>query len=434
MVYRLVIKNRADNREISAGTIFPLRLENGVTHMTGALLDTVPLADGGTGLFDWMARMRDDNPVWREGDGAYHVFRYADVERVLTDHAAFSNDISRINPELAEMSRGNLNSVDPPEHTKLRRLVSKVFTPRTVAALEPRIAALAGELLDDARDGAFDLVDALTFPLPVIVISELLGVPASDRHLFRQWIDRLLNAQGQTAREGITSDTAAYAELLEQVTKDMAAYLAEHCRERRLRPRDDLISRLACAEVDGERLSEDEVVKFADIVFMAGSVTTTLLLGSSVLCLDEHPAALAALRADPGAIPGAIEEVLRYRSPFSTASRITAVEVELSGTVIPANQSVTPWLMSANHDDRRFADPSRFDIHRDPNPHLAFSHGIHFCIGAPLARMETRIALEVLLRRFGSLRVDRDVEIGYHERGMWGPKNLPVIAGRAADV
>lgn len=402
--------------------------------MTEVLLDSVPLADGGTALFDWMARMRDDCPVWREGDGAYHVFRHADVERVLTDHATFSNDISRVNPELAELSRGNLNSVDPPEHTKLRRLIGKAFTPRTVSALEPRIAELARELLNEAPDGAFDLVDALTFPLPVIVISELLGVPPADRHLFRTWIDRLLNAQGRTAREGITSDSPEYAALQEQVTRDMADYLAQHCRDRRLRPRDDLISKLALAEVDGERLTEDEVVKFADIVFMAGSVTTTLLLGSSVLCLDEHPAAMAALRADPAAIPGAIEEVLRYRSPFSTASRITATEVELSGTVIPANHTVTPWLMSANHDERRFADPSRFDIFRDPNPHLAFSHGIHFCVGAPLARLESRIALEALLDRYGSLRVDREAEIGFHERGMWGPKNLPVVAGRAADV
>ena len=396
--------------------------------MTEVMLDAVPLADGGMGLFDWMARMRDHSPVWREGDGAYHVFRYADVERVLNDHDAFSNDISRINPELAEMSQGNINSMDPPGHTKLRRLVSKAFTPRTVSGLAPRIASLAEELLDGVDGEEFDLVDALTFPLPVIVISELLGVPASDRHLFRTWINRMLNAQGMTAREGITSESPEYADLLEQVTRDMADYLLQHCRDRRLNPKDDLISALCVAEVDGERLSEDEVVKFADIVFMAGSVTTTLLLGSSVLCLDQTPAAMAALRRDPGLVPAAIEEVLRYRSPFTTASRIAARDVEIAGTVIPENKVVTPWLMSANHDERRFTDPEVFDIGRAPNPHLAFSHGIHFCIGAPLARMETRIALEAVLRRFPSLAVDRDAEIGYHERGMWGPKNLPVIA------
>ncbi|MET8141724.1 cytochrome P450 [Sphaerisporangium sp. NPDC005288] len=396
--------------------------------MTEVMIDAVPLADGGSELFDWMARMRDHHPVWREGDGAYHVFRYADVERVLTDHAAFSNDISRINPELAEISQGNINSMDPPGHTKLRRLVSKAFTPRTVGALAPRIASLADELLEEVTTEEFDLVDALTFPLPVIVISELLGVPASDRHLFRTWINRMLNAQSMTAREGITSESPEYADLLEQVTKDMADYLLQHCRDRRLHPRDDLISALCTAEVDGERLSEDEVVKFADIVFMAGSVTTTLLLGSSVLCLDAHPEAMAAVRRDAALIPPAIEEVLRYRAPFTTASRITAAEVELGGVTIPENRVVTPWLMSANHDERRIADPGRFDIRRDPNPHLAFSHGIHFCIGAPLARLEAKIALEALLRRFPSLEVDRSVEIGYHERGMWGPKNLPVIA------
>ncbi|MFD1535523.1 cytochrome P450 [Nonomuraea guangzhouensis] len=398
--------------------------------MTEALLESVPLADGGTELFDWLARMRAERPVWQEGDGAYHVFRHADVERVISDHTAFSNDISRINPELAEISRGNLNSVDPPEHTKLRRLVSKVFTPRTVSGLAPRVTALATELLDEVDGEEFDLVDALTFPLPVIVISELLGVPASDRHLFRTWIDRLLNAQGMTAREGITSDSAEYAALLEQVTHDMADYLRQHCHERRARPKDDLISRLTQAEVDGERLSDDEVVKFADIVFMAGSVTTTLLLGSTVLCLDQHPAAMAALRAEPGLIPSAIEEVLRYRPPFTSASRITAREVEIAGTVIPANQSVTPWLLAANHDERVFERPDEFDIRRDPNPHLAFSHGIHFCIGSPLARMEARIASEALLDRFPRLAVNRDIPIGYHERGMWGPKNLPVIVRR----
>lgn len=386
----------------------------------------VPLADGSDELFDWLARMRDEHPVWQENDGAYHVFRHEDVSRVLADPAVFSNDSSRINPELAHLVRGNINSMDPPEHAKLRTLVSQAFTPRTVAGLAPRITELTIELLDQVTGDEFDLVDALTFPLPVIVIAELLGVPAQDRGLFRAWIDRLLSLQGLSSREEVNTDSPDFLDRITEATHEMDGYLLEHCRDRRRNPKDDLISRLTLAEVDGERLSDDEVVKFANVLFAAGNITTTLLLGNAVMCLDGTPGALTRLRADRGLVRPTIEEVLRLRPPFTTVSRVTTRDVEVAGTLIPANRMVTPWLMSANQDERRFLEPRRFDIDRDSSRHLAFSRGIHFCIGAPLARLEGEIALGALLDRYREIAVRWDEPIGFHERGIWGAKNVPV--------
>ncbi|WP_190816257.1 cytochrome P450 [Saccharopolyspora pogona] len=397
--------------------------------MTRSQPIAVPLADGSAELFDWLARMRDEHPVWQEGEGAYHVFRYADVARVVSEPAVFSNDASRVNLELANLVRGNINSMDPPEHGKLRKLVSQAFTPRTVAGLAPRIAELTAELLDRVEDDEFDLVDALTFPLPVIVIAELLGVPASDRDLFRCWIDRLLSLQGLSSREEVNTDSPDFLERIIEATHEMDGYLLEHCRDRRRNPQDDLISKLTLAEVEGERLTDDEVVKFANVLFAAGNITTTLLLGNAVMLLDGSPQ-VAELRANRSLLAPVIEEVLRLRPPFTTVSRVTTREVEVAGTVIPANRMITPWLMSANQDERRFPDARRFDVHRDAGQHLAFSRGIHFCLGAPLARMEAKIALGAMLDRYADIAIRWDEPISYHERGIWGAKTVPVRVRR----
>lgn len=384
----------------------------------------VPDADGSNTLFDWLGEMRTQHPVWQEGSGPYHVFCYDDVQQVISDPRIFSNDSSRVMPQLKPLTEGHINAMDPPRHVSLRRLVSQAFTPRMVTTLEPRITEVARELLAEAGSGRFDLVDVLTYPLPVIVISELLGIPPSDRDLFRMWADGFIRLADAPPGGDVVANFRA-------ATRDMDEYLLAHCRRRRAAPEADLISTLATAKVNGERLTDDEVVKFAGILFLTGHLTTTLLIGNAVQCLDRNPDAGAQLRADRSLVPSAIEEVLRHRSPFTTVSRVTVTDVEVGGRLIPADRMMTPWVISANHDERRFAHPDRFDIRRDPNKHLAFGRGGHFCIGAPLARLEGALALDALLDTFSELTVDHDVDIAYHPRGMYGARNLPVVARRA---
>jgi cytochrome P450 len=381
-----------------------------------------PMAeDGGATLLPWLREMRDNQPVWRDAYGIWHVFRYADVHRAISDPAVFSSDTGRVFPVGQKFAAGNLVRTDPPRHHQLRRLVGAAFSPKAVTGLAPRIAEVTRELLD-ATGGSreFDLVTALAYPLPVTVIAELLGLPISDRELFRAWADRLF---GQQVVEPNDPDLA---QKVDDATADMRAYLHEHCRDRRVNPRQDLISELASVQLDGERLTDEEVVNFAMVLLFAGHITTTALLGNTVLCLDERPDVLAELHADPSLIPAAIEEVLRYRSSFTQVSRVTMAETEVAGQTIPANVLITPWLLSANRDEREFTDPDRFDIHRAANHHVAFGYGIHFCIGQLLARVEGRVAVGVLLDRYTDIRLNVNVPLTFYGRGIFAAKNVPV--------
>ncbi|HEU0089233.1 MAG TPA: cytochrome P450 [Pseudonocardiaceae bacterium] len=388
--------------------------------------DVAPTCEDETALLEWLRMMRAEHPVWPDRYGVWHVFRHDEVVAITRDPATFSSDTARLVPAGAGVRRGMLTQIDPPEHRALRQLVSAAFTPRTVAALQPRIRAVTGELLD-ATGERFDLVDALAFPLPVIVIAELLGLPPGDRELFRTWADRLFSMQ---------VDDPSDPELGRKVTAAMAditAYLTEHCRNRRVSPREDLISALVTAEVDGRRLDDEEAGNFSMLLLLAGHITTTLLLGNAVRTFDEHPGVWDELRADPGLIPGAVEEVLRYRSPFTQVARATMHPVEVSGVTIPADVIVTPWLLSANRDDRAHPEPDRFDIRRGlgGGAQLAFGHGVHFCLGAPLARLEARVALEELTGRYRALPVDHEAVVRTgglrpYRRGILGTRNLPV--------
>jgi cytochrome P450 len=359
-------------------------------------------------VFEWFRTMRTTAPVYRDEHDLWHLFDYADVSRVLSDPATFSSDDRSFNPPQPDIDlfgRGNIVSMDPPQHRKLRRLVNQVFTPRVVAGLEDRVAAITTELLDRVRgQDRFDLVDVLAYPLPVTVIAELLGIPAADMPLFRRWADGLFSM------DDITSSTLPSEELNARVApimREMNQYLLEHIRMRRARPTDDLIGRLTSAEVDGERLQDEEIVGFAGVLLLAGHITTTALLGNAVLCLDRYPDTAAEVRADRSLLPPAIEEVLRFRSPFPRLGRVTTGEVSLGGQDIPARSLVLPWVGAANRDPAQYAAPDRFDIHRADPGHLAFGHGIHFCIGAPLARLESRVGLGLLLDRYRDIVVDR---------------------------
>jgi len=374
----------------------------------------------------WFRRMRAEEPVSHDrAAGVWHVFGYADTARVLDDTAAFSSDFTAVMPSDTDVDRflkGNLLRKDPPQHRKLRTVVSKVFTPRVIAGLAPRIAAITDDLIA-AMDRAptIELVADLAYPLPVTVIAELLGIPPEDRPTFRRWADGLIPQESATSFVPNAERTRAMG----LVMRELNEYCLAHIRRRRAGPRDDLTSALVAAEVDGQRLDDDEIVGFVGLLLLAGHITTTVLLGNAILCLDRNPDAAAALRADPGGLPTAIEEVLRYLTPLAPSMRVTTGPVRLGDRTVPGGRIVLGWLASANRDESRFADPDRFDFRRSPNPHLSFGHGIHFCLGAPLARLEARIVLEKVLRRWPGMTVGDGVE--YHDpRGIFGARRLPV--------
>ncbi|MCD2186008.1 cytochrome P450 [Actinomycetospora soli] len=376
-------------------------------------------------LLAWLAEMRRDHPVWRDRYGMYHVFRQADVQTVLRDPARFSSETSRLAPSAKQVSRGMLTQIDPPEHRRLRSIVSTAFTPRRVADLEPRIREITRRLLDAVPDdGSFDLVDALAFPLPVTVIAEMLGLPEADHPLFRTWADRLFSMQVDDPSDPALGERVAAA------MADIAAYLTARVQERRSAPTDDLISALVEAGLDDE-----EAANFSLLLLLAGHITTTVLLGNAVRTFAEHPGVWAGLRADPTTIPAAIEEVLRLRSPFTMTARVTTEPVELAGTTIPADRFVVVWMLAANHDERAFADPEAFVLDRGigGGAQTAFGHGVHFCLGAPLARLEGRVALEELTARYDALSpASGSMEaLEPYPRGVLGVRRLPVNGVRS---
>jgi cytochrome P450 len=348
----------------------------------------------------------------------WQVLGHPETSAVLSDPAVFSSDLTALQPEQDDLSlfqRGNFVRMDPPQHRKLRTLVSQAFTPRVVAGLEPRITELTTRLLDRAGE-RFDLIDALAYPLPVIVIAELLGIPTADQGLFRSWADVLLGQEVDPDQALVEASERALATVAPTM-REMNAYFLDYIRSRRANPGPDLTSKLVGAAVDGQRLADEEIIGFVGLLLIAGHITTTATLGNTVVSFRDHPDAVAEVRADPTLLPAAIEEVLRVRTPFPRLARITTVDAEVGGVRVPAGQIVVPWLAAANRDERVFAQPHRFDLHRTPNPHLSFGHGIHFCLGAPLARLEARVALRLLLERYRDIEVAEDEQVEH--RNPW---------------
>ncbi|HEX6971699.1 MAG TPA: cytochrome P450, partial [Limnochordia bacterium] len=339
--------------------------------------------------YPYYALARSHAPVFHFAEAdVCNVFLYDDVKAVLSDARRFSSAFGAANPDRPR----SLLTTDPPRHTALRALISRAFTPRAIAALAPRIAELTEALLAAALPkGEIELVADLAAPLPIMVIAEMLGIPPADRERFKMWSDRVVAATDTLLGVG-----AGRGPGFDQAMEEMFSYFSAIIDARRRDPGDDLISRLTFAEIDGTRLSQAEILNFCWLLLVAGNETTTHLIVNAMRCLIEHPAVYDRLRNDPDAIPATIEEVLRYRSPVQAMFRVATEDVVLQGQTIPRGAQVLAWIGSANRDAARFADPDRFDPGRDPNPHLAFGHGIHFCLGAPLARLEGRIALGAL--------------------------------------
>ncbi|MFE9681820.1 cytochrome P450 [Streptomyces sp. NPDC006285] len=369
-----------------------------------------------------------------ERQGAWQVVDHASVSAILADPATYSSDFSSIAPTQEDFEvfvQGNFVGMDPPEHRKLRTLVSQAFTPRVVNGLQPRIEKVCARLLDGVADrDRFDLVDTLAYPLPIIVIAELLGIPASDHRLFQEWAATLFG--GDELGEAPTREDLERAlNAIAPTVREMNGYVLDHIRRCRKNPGNDLTSKLLAAEVDGVRLEDQEIVGFVALLLVAGHITTTALLGNAVVTFDRHPGAFATLRADPGLLPDAIEEVLRLLPPFAELGRRTTRPVVIGGQDIPAGAMIVAHLAAANRDPARFDEPDVFDPTRTPNPHLTFGHGIHFCFGAPLARLEARIALRMLLERFSGLRVPDYDEVTFQNPAVIvGVRHLPVeVAG-----
>ncbi|MEU8995552.1 cytochrome P450 [Streptomyces caniferus] len=372
------------------------------------------------------ARLRERGPVHRvrlpEGTVVWLVVGYEEVRATLGDprlskewrHASPAQTLQPVSIGVS-MLRSNA-----PQHTRIRGLVARAFTARRVASLAPRIQEMTDELLAAmlaAPEGRGDLVEGLSFPLPVTVICELLGVPFLERETFRTWTDILMvGAPTPETGEALTA---------------MAGYLDALVKTKRTRPGDDLLTDLiAVSDEDGDRLSQEELLGMAQLLLIAGYETTANLISNGVLALLTHPDQLAALCADPSLIDGAVEEMLRYDGPLETSTfRFTVEPTEIAGTVIPGGgEVVLPVIADSGRDPLRFDDPGRFDITRDARGHVAFGHGIHFCFGAPLARLETRIAVRTLLERCPKLELDaHPADLSWRLGALLrGPRSLPV--------
>jgi cytochrome P450 len=365
--------------------------------------------------FPLFARARRESPVYpHPGLPITSVFRYADVHAILRDPETWSNRFPPppgIDP--AHMPEPSMLGQDPPEHTRLRSLVSQAFTPRIIRRLEPRIHEIADELLDRAlAQREVDLVDALTYPLPVIVIAEIIGVPSQDREQFKRWSDKAVANLGNGLFVPPTSERLRE---LGTLLEEMGTYFARLADERRRAPREDLLTGLVQAEVEGSRLTHDEMLRMLVLILVAGNETTTTLIGNAVVELLAHPEELRRLRAEPELMESAVDEVLRFSSPVQLDPRCAKRRVELHGHTIEPAQIVVNWIGSANRDEEVFPDADRFDIGRSDNRHLAFGFGPHYCLGANLARLETQVALRVLLQRTRAFERVDDAPLPLHQ-------------------
>ena len=347
--------------------------------------------------FAQFAEMRAHQPVfYDEQTRLWQIFSYDDVNEVVTNYNLFSSESL---PGFSEDTflHGTVVATDPPVHRKLRNLVNQAFTPRAVNELGGRVAEITQELLDKVvEQGRLDIVSDIAFPLPAKVIAEMLGVPDEDWDIFQRWIS------GADIAVATSRETAIKAQQTQE--QQMFDYFAHLLAERRKSPRRDLITDLSVAEVDGERLSEDELVRFCLLLLAAGQETTKNLIANAAYCFSEHPEARDRLVREPELMSGAVEEILRYLPPVWFTLRRAKADVELGGQRIPAGAIIQAWNASANRDAAQFAEPERFDIARQPNRHLSFGHGIHFCIGAPLARLEANVALPMILSQLKNLQ------------------------------
>jgi len=361
--------------------------------------------------YSFYARLRAEAPVYPvtlpSKQTAWLITRYDDVVMALKDERFAKDKLNSLTPEqLAKQPwvpsmfkplERNMLDLDASDHTRLRGLVHKAFTPRLIEQMQERIQKLADELLDAVQgQGRMDLIHDYALPIPTTIIAQMLGVPLEDRHKFHRWSSTI-----------VSSNPSGWG-MLKAIPNAMAfmGYIRKLVKARRANPQDDLISALVQAEEAGDQLSEDELLAMIFLLLVAGHETTVNLIGNGMLALLEHPDQIEKLRDDPALIKPAVEELLRYASPLETATeRYAREDITIAGVTIPRGAMVYAAIASANRDERQFANPDTLDITRQPNKHLAFGQGVHYCLGAPLARLEGQIAINTLLRRSRDLRL-----------------------------
>ena len=378
-------------------------------------------------------RLRDKDPVhWSPLLDSWVFSRYKHVDGILRDHKRFSNDTSkRGNPSHIDESFELTNQPsmlfrDPPDHTRLRALVSRAFTPAVIEGLAGHIRDIANDLLDQIDDPAgFDLMEAIAAPLPVIVIAELLGVPTKDRPQFQTW--------SRHRSRGLEPNiTDKERRLVSEAGRELDAYFLGIIDQRRRDPQDDLISGLVAAEEAGDKLNQGELLAMLRLLLVAGNETTTKLIGNGMLALLRHPEQLALLRQSPDLMPSAIEELLRYDAPVQLDVRVALEDVEFDGRLVKKGQGTMVLLGSANRDPEVFNDPDRLDLTRQEANHVSFGRGIHHCLGASLARLEGRLTFEAILERFADIRMQTNRPVFRDNIILRGLDVLPVSARKAA--
>ena len=378
-------------------------------------------------LYTHYAYLREHAPVyWVESLQAWAVSRYADVVYVLKNPQVFSSSaffdqlLGEFNPvpEIPWMITS-----DPPAHTRLRKLANKGFMPGLVRNLAPRVGAIAMELIESIRGKReFDFMRDFSAAFPVLVIAEMLGIEPERRVDFKRWADDIISASNRATA------TEEDRQRIRQSVDDARAYFEATIARRRQAQGDDIISAFVRAEEENQALTAAEVLSLSILLLLGGTETTTNLLGSTMVTFLEQPGELTRVQRDPSLIPQLIEESLRYHSPVQALFRQTTQSVELAGTTIPARATVMPLLASANRDVRKFPDPDpeRFDLTRNADGHVALGHGVHFCLGAPLARLEAKIALEALLQHLPTIRTTAQPITWVDSFFVRGPKTLPL--------
>ncbi|NEY21224.1 cytochrome P450 [Bacillus ginsengihumi] len=346
---------------------------------------------------------RKHSPVrYDQERNCWDIFLYEDVDYVLKHYELFSSEQQRL------IRRDNMLRMDPPRHKQLRDLVNKGFTPRAIKELAPRIQEITEQLISNVLDqGEMKMIDDMAMPLPVIVIADLLGVPAEDREKFKVWSDILVKGVEDPQPE-VYEAVKREQEDVHQQLKEYLSYILER---RRFHPQDDIISSLLSAEIDGNKLTETEILDFSILLLAAGNETTTNLITNGVRLMTEIPDIQRQAKSDLSLIPSMVEEVLRYYSPVQAPSRIAKQDIELQGESIKKGDIVVAWVGSANRDEAKFPAANTFQIDRKPNQHLSFGKGIHFCLGAPLARLEAQIAFEKMFTHFTNIRLKEAAQI-----------------------
>ena len=344
--------------------------------------------------FPWYAKMRSGNPVYFDPEyRLVNVFRYADVKRTLGNFNEYSSQFGKaFNPAGGPISESIIN-MDPPKHAKLRNIVSKAFTPRMIEKMAPQIREMAENLLNSKKGKELDIVREFTSPLPISVIATMLGIPLKDMNKFKTWSDAIVRGSDMLYSN------------LSGVIEEMTHYFKNLIIEKQNNPDGSLIYSVMDAEVDGEKLTMMESLGFSVLLLVAGNETTTNFISNALLTFSENPGTYDAIAGDHNLIPRAMEEVLRYRSPVQSIYRVAKIDTVLGGVQVKKGNIMVPWIGSANRDESVFDNAGRFMIDRKENRHIAFGEGIHYCLGAPLARLEAKVAMEYMAENFQSYEI-----------------------------